>query len=67
VGAAAAHRGVETELRLQRDSIAPGDRVVLVDDWLETGCCPTRHRRLRERGPVALVEGGAAMRLPHLV
>ena len=31
------YRGVETRLRLQRESISPGDRVLLVDDWFETG------------------------------
>ena len=31
------HRGVETRLRLQRESISQGDRVLLVDDWFETG------------------------------
>jgi adenine phosphoribosyltransferase len=31
------YRGVRTELRLQRDSITRGDRVLLVDDWFETG------------------------------
>jgi adenine phosphoribosyltransferase len=31
------YRGVETALRLQRDSIASADRVFLVDDWFETG------------------------------
>jgi adenine phosphoribosyltransferase len=31
------YRGVETRLRLQRDSLSAGDRVLLVDDWFETG------------------------------
>jgi adenine phosphoribosyltransferase len=31
------YRGVQAELRLQRESIAPRDRVLLVDDWFETG------------------------------
>jgi adenine phosphoribosyltransferase len=31
------YRGVQAELRLQRDSITPRDRVLLVDDWFETG------------------------------
>lgn len=31
------YRGVRVELRLQSDSIEPRDRVVLVDDWFETG------------------------------
>jgi adenine phosphoribosyltransferase len=31
------YRGVETELRLQSDSVTTADRVLLVDDWFETG------------------------------
>lgn len=31
------YRGRETVLRLQRRSLRPGDRVLLVDDWFETG------------------------------
>jgi adenine phosphoribosyltransferase len=31
------YRGVVSTLRLQRGSLTPGDRVVLVDDWIETG------------------------------
>jgi adenine phosphoribosyltransferase len=31
------YRGAETELRLQCDSITTSDRVLLVDDWFETG------------------------------
>jgi adenine phosphoribosyltransferase len=31
------YRGVEAELRLQRDSVKTTDRVLLVDDWFETG------------------------------
>ena len=31
------YRGVRTTLRLQRASVVPGDRVLLVDDWFETG------------------------------
>nr|WP_232327997.1 phosphoribosyltransferase family protein [Kibdelosporangium sp. MJ126-NF4]CEL15852.1 Adenine phosphoribosyltransferase [Kibdelosporangium sp. MJ126-NF4]CTQ93777.1 Adenine phosphoribosyltransferase (EC 2.4.2.7) [Kibdelosporangium sp. MJ126-NF4] len=31
------YRGNETELLIQRDSLGPGDRVLLVDDWIETG------------------------------
>lgn len=34
---AADYRGNETELLLQRDSLRPGDRALLVDDWIETG------------------------------
>jgi len=31
------YRGVVNTLRLQRSALAPGDRVVLVDDWIQTG------------------------------
>jgi adenine phosphoribosyltransferase len=31
------YRGNATTLRLQRSSLAPDDRVLLVDDWFETG------------------------------
>ncbi|WP_020574495.1 hypothetical protein [Actinopolymorpha alba] len=31
------YRGVCHELRLQRGSLTPSDRVLMVDDWIETG------------------------------
>jgi adenine phosphoribosyltransferase len=31
------YRRLRHTLRLQRSSLGPGDRVVLVDDWIETG------------------------------
>lgn len=31
------YRSLRHTLRLQRHSLGPGDRVVLVDDWIETG------------------------------
>ena len=31
------YRGVVNTLRVQRSVLAPGDRVVLVDDWIQTG------------------------------
>ncbi|WP_327706970.1 phosphoribosyltransferase [Streptomyces decoyicus] len=31
------YRGTRQELRLQRAAVGPGDRVLLVDDWIETG------------------------------
>jgi adenine phosphoribosyltransferase len=37
VRAAADYRGNQHTLRLQRSAIRPGDRVLLVDDWIETG------------------------------
>ncbi|MEU6445103.1 phosphoribosyltransferase family protein [Streptomyces sp. NPDC047046] len=31
------YRGTRQELRLQRAAVGPGGRVLLVDDWIETG------------------------------
>lgn len=31
------HQGVRNTLRVQRSSVSAGDRLVLVDDWIETG------------------------------
>jgi adenine phosphoribosyltransferase len=31
------YRGQETELAVQAEAIGPGDRLLLVDDWVETG------------------------------
>jgi adenine phosphoribosyltransferase len=31
------YRGLTHTLRLQRSALAPGDRLILVDDWIETG------------------------------
>jgi adenine phosphoribosyltransferase len=31
------YRGHKAELQLQRESVTPADRVLLVDDWFETG------------------------------
>jgi adenine phosphoribosyltransferase len=39
-------RGNETVLRVQRHAIDPGDRVLVVDDWAETGSKATTTRRL---------------------
>jgi adenine phosphoribosyltransferase len=41
-------RGLETELRLQRHVIAPGDAILVVDDWAETGSKAVTARRLVE-------------------
>ncbi len=41
-------RGLETTLRLQRHVIAAGDRVLIVDDWAETGSKASTARRLVE-------------------
>ena len=48
VRAAADYRGIEHNLRLQRASLAPDDRVVLVDDWAEQGSQALAARRLIE-------------------
>jgi adenine phosphoribosyltransferase len=42
------YRGNEHVLRLQRDALAPGDRVVLVDDWAERGSQALTARELVE-------------------
>ncbi len=39
-------RGRETELRVQRHAISPGDAVLEVDDWAETGSKAVTARRL---------------------
>src|SRR4029453_13364594 len=31
------YRGIRHTLRIQRSSVAPNDRILLVDDWMETG------------------------------
>jgi adenine phosphoribosyltransferase len=41
-------RGLETTLRLQRHVIADGERVLVVDDWAETGSKALTARRLVE-------------------
>jgi hypothetical protein len=41
-------RGLETVLRVQRHAIEPGERVLVVDDWAETGSKATTTRRLVE-------------------
>ena len=41
-------RGHETVLRVQRHVIEPGDRVLLVDDWAETGSKAVTARHLVE-------------------
>jgi adenine phosphoribosyltransferase len=42
-------RGVEDVLRLQRHVVAPRDRVLVVDDWAETGAKAVAARALIER------------------
>jgi adenine phosphoribosyltransferase len=41
-------RGLETTLRLQRHVVSPGERVLVVDDWAETGSKALTARRLLE-------------------
>jgi adenine phosphoribosyltransferase len=41
-------RGIEAALRLQRHVVASGDRVLVVDDWAETGSKALTARRLIE-------------------
>jgi adenine phosphoribosyltransferase len=41
-------RGIETTLRLQRHVLGDGERVLVVDDWAETGSKALTSRRLIE-------------------
>ena len=41
-------RGLETTLRIQRHAIGEGERVLVVDDWAETGSKALTARRLIE-------------------
>lgn len=42
------YRGLRQELRLQRATVGSGDRVLLVDDWIETGSQATAVRSMVE-------------------
>lgn len=42
------YRGNRHELRLQRASLTPADRVLMVDDWIETGSQATAVRSMVE-------------------
>jgi len=42
------YRGTEHVLRMQRSALAPGDQVVLVDDWAEQGAQALAARELIE-------------------
>ena len=42
------YRGTETRLRIQRPSVSPGDRILLVDDWCETASQATTAKALIE-------------------
>ncbi len=62
VETSADYRGGRQTLRLQRAALAAGDRVLLVDDWLETGSQAAGARALVEQcgaaflGVAAIVE-----------
>ncbi|WP_405561260.1 phosphoribosyltransferase family protein [Streptomyces canus] len=43
------YRGTRQELRLQRAAVGPGDRVLLVDDWIETGSQASAVRSMVEQ------------------
>lgn len=42
------YRGQRHVLRIQKESVTPGDRVLLVDDWAEVGSQASAARRLIE-------------------
>lgn len=49
------YRGIRHVLRLQRSSLGPGDRAVLVDDWIETGSQALAVRQLVAEAGAELV------------
>ena len=49
------YRGNSSLLRLQRESISPTDRVLLVDDWIETGSQAAAARALVEEAGAEFV------------
>jgi adenine phosphoribosyltransferase len=49
------YRGRRSTLRLQRGSVGPGDRVILVDDWFETGSQAVTARTMIEEAGAELV------------
>jgi adenine phosphoribosyltransferase len=44
------YRNEQVQLRLQRESLVPGDRVLIVDDWFETGSQALAAKSLIEAG-----------------
>jgi adenine phosphoribosyltransferase len=58
------YRGNRCLLRLQRASVEPGDRVVLVDDWAETGSQALAARLLLEEA--GAVWAGASLVVDQL-
>jgi adenine phosphoribosyltransferase len=53
------YRGNATTLRLQRSSLAPDDRVLLVDDWFETGSQALTAKSLIEAAGAVFVGASA--------
>lgn len=49
------YRGTVHTLRMQRASASPGDRVLLVDDWIETGSQALAARQLVEECGASLI------------
>jgi adenine phosphoribosyltransferase len=49
------YRGIRHVLRMQRSSLGPGDRVLLVDDWIETGSQALAVRQLVAEAGAELV------------
>jgi adenine phosphoribosyltransferase len=66
IAAAPDWRGRHIEVRISRRAVAPGDRLLLVDDWIETGSQARTVARLVERlggtlvGVAVLVDGTSA-------
>jgi adenine phosphoribosyltransferase len=58
------YRGLRHTLRLQRSALAAGDRVLLVDDWIETGMQASTVRSLIEQCDAAWV--GASVLVDQL-
>ncbi|MEY5097889.1 MAG: hypothetical protein RJA36_608 [Pseudomonadota bacterium] len=53
-------------LELHTDAVAPGERVLLIDDLIATGGTMMAGKRLLERLGAAVVEGAAIVSLPAL-
>ncbi|MEU4271708.1 phosphoribosyltransferase family protein [Streptomyces sp. NPDC026092] len=52
------YRGTRQELRLQRAAVGPGDRVLLVDDWIETGSQASASSATRASRRLAIARTG---------
>ena len=53
-------------VEIHSDAVAPGDRVVLIDDLIATGGTMLAGARLLERLGATVIEGGAIVDLPEL-